>query len=361
VLVVDDDDDVRKLMSLTLGGAGYECVTAVDAREARELLIARPFDLAVLDVMMPGESGISLAGHIRAAHPGTATLIVTALDTAEDAERALAVGVGGYLAKPFRRNDLLIAAATALRRHEIERGLVFERESLAEAIAEQAGELRRAVTRVALLRGELEQAEAETISRLARAIAARSRETYEHLERVGRLAAAICARFDEPAERCEAVAAAASLHDIGKVAIPDAILLKQGRLDLDEREQMERHPEIGHMVLAGSGELMQLAATIALSHHERFDGRGYPNGLAGEEIPLEARVCAVADVFDALTSDRPYRPAFDGEAAMAIITEERGEAFDPQVVDAFEDLFEEALAIRRALPDVSVPVDSPVR
>lgn len=350
-LVVDDEIDVRELISITLAGDGYECETAGDAAEARDALARSSFDLAVLDVMMPGESGISLARHVLTDHPATATLIVTALDTPEDAERALAVGVGGYLAKPFRRNDLLIAAATARRRHMVEHGLVRERDALSEAIAEQTRELRRAVVRVAMLRGELEQAEAETINRLARAIAARSRESYEHLERVGRMAAMICSRLGEPADRCDAVRTASSLHDIGKVAIPDAILLKEGPLDLDEREQMQRHAEIGHMVLIGSGKLLELAAAIALSHHERFDGRGYPQGLSGEEIPLPARICAVADVFDALTSDRPYRPAFDPEAAMAIIHEERGEAFDPEVVDAFAELFDEALAIRHALPD----------
>jgi putative two-component system response regulator len=352
-LVVDDDEDVRELIVVTLTGGGYECSAAANAAEARQLLAGDSFDLAMVDVMMPGESGISLARHVHADHPGTATLIVTALASPEDAERALAVGVGGYLTKPFRRNDLLIAAATAIRRHGVERGLVRERDELAEVIAEQTRELRRAVVRVAVLRGELDQAEGETIKRLARAIAARSRETYEHLERVGRMSAAICARLGESRERCESVATAASLHDIGKVAIPDAILLKEGPLDIDEREQMQRHAEIGHMVLLGSGRLLELAATIALSHHERWDGRGYPQGLTGEEIPLPARICAVADVFDALASDRPYRSAFDPEAAMAIIEEERGEAFDPQIVDAFGALFEDALEIRRALPDAT--------
>jgi putative two-component system response regulator len=354
-LVVDDEPDLRGLIATVLAGDGYECTAVADAADARALLAGRAFDLAVLDVMMPGESGLSLARHILDDHPATATLIVTALASPEDAEHALAVGVGGYLAKPFRRNDLLIAAATALRRHGVERGLVRERDALADAIADQTRELRRAVVRIATLRGELEHAETETINRLARAIAARSRETYEHLERVGRFCASIAARLGEPDDRCEAIATAASLHDIGKVAIPDAILLKEGPLDLDEREQMQRHAEVGHMVLVGSGRMLELAATIALSHHERFDGRGYPQGLGGEEIPLPAQICAVADVFDALTSDRPYRGAFDPEAAMAIVAEERGEAFDPLVVDAFADLFDEAVAIRTAFPD-RVPV-----
>lgn len=201
---------------------------------------------------------------------------------------------------------------------------------------------------VALARGQAELlgSREQTISRLAAAVTLRDGGTAEHTHRMSRYCAVLARTLGLPRERCELLRIASTMHDIGKVATPDAILLKAGALTDQERAEIERHAEIGHTILSGSGsDLLELAATIALSHHERWDGSGYPRGLAGEEIPLEGRIAAIADVFDALISDRPYRPAMPLPDAMAILRAGRGTHFDPQVLDAFEASIDELVTL----------------
>ena len=192
----------------------------------------------------------------------------------------------------------------------------------------------------------LRRSREETIRRLSRAAEFRDDETGAHIERVSRYCELIATRLGLDPERCEQLRIASPMHDVGKIGIADPILLKQGALNAEERAEIERHPEIGHRILAGSGaELLDLAAMIALTHHERFDGRGYPRGLKGEEIPLEGRIVAVADVFDALTNGRAYRPAYPYAKAVAIMKGERGEHFDPRVLEVFLEAGQEISAI----------------
>jgi HD-GYP domain-containing protein (c-di-GMP phosphodiesterase class II) len=197
----------------------------------------------------------------------------------------------------------------------------------------------------------------EVIRRLSRVVEYRDNDTGTHIERMSEYSAAIARRLDLPAAFVEALREASPLHDVGKVAVPDAILLKPGPLTPEERRVMERHAQVGHDMLAGSGsELLDLAAQIALSHHERYDGTGYPNRLAGEDIPLAGRIVAVADVFDALTSDRVYKRAMSVTDAVGIIRRERGAHFDPAVVDAF---LLALLDIRGLLPRLEAPLTAP--
>jgi putative two-component system response regulator len=195
----------------------------------------------------------------------------------------------------------------------------------------------------------LRRSHEETVRRLSTAAELRDDETGAHIERVSRYCELIAERLGlDPAFRDE-LRIASPMHDVGKIGIPDAILLKPGPLTPEERAEMERHAEIGYRVLTGSGaELLELAATIAWTHHERFDGSGYPRGLSGETIPLEGRIAAVADVFDALTSDRVYRKALPYEEAIALLRDGRGSQFDPRVVDAFLEADDEIRAIMRA-------------
>jgi HD-GYP domain-containing protein (c-di-GMP phosphodiesterase class II) len=182
---------------------------------------------------------------------------------------------------------------------------------------------------------ELHSSRLETIRRLARAVEMRDIETGGHIERIGLFAAVIGERLELGAERVEMLRIASPMHDVGKIGIPDSVLLKPGKLTSEEMVEMQRHAEIGHELLMGSGsEMLELAAIIALTHHEWVDGSGYPRGLKGEAIPLEGRIVAVADVFDALTSDRVYRPAFGVEQATEMMAAERGTHFDPAVLDA---------------------------
>jgi HD-GYP domain-containing protein (c-di-GMP phosphodiesterase class II) len=203
------------------------------------------------------------------------------------------------------------------------------REVLQREIGDRSSELRRALT-------ELEIAQAETVRRLSMAVEFRDEDTGAHIERIGRFSTLLAEQIGCEQELCERMVHAAPLHDVGKVAIPDAILLKPGKLTAQERAIVETHAEEGHRLLKGSSSaILDLAATIALSHHEKWDGSGYPRGVKGEAIPIEGRIVAIADVFDALTSDRVYRKAFPVEEAVAMMRAERGKHFDPVLLDAF--------------------------
>jgi HD-GYP domain-containing protein (c-di-GMP phosphodiesterase class II) len=218
-----------------------------------------------------------------------------------------------------------IVAAGLLGRRVGERG----REALQRQIDDRSGELHRALS-------ELEIAQSETVRRLSMAVEFRDEDTGAHIERIGRFSTLLAEHVGLDAELCERLGYAAPLHDVGKVAIPDAILLKPGPLTAEERAIVETHAEEGHRLLRGSSSsILDMAATIALSHHEKWDGSGYPRGLAGEEIPIEGRIVAVADVFDALTSDRVYRTAYSVEQAVHLMREQRGHHFDPVLLDTF--------------------------
>jgi putative two-component system response regulator len=187
-----------------------------------------------------------------------------------------------------------------------------------------------------MTRAALQATLEETIRRLSRAMEIREAEAWGHIERIGETSALLARKVGLPEDRVELIRLASPMHDVGKIAIDDGILLKRGALTPEERTEMQRHAEIGHQILAGSGsELLELAATIAWTHHERWDGSGYPRGLNGEQIPIEGRIVAVADIFDALTHDRIYRPAITAPEALEVLREGRGRHFDPDVVDAF--------------------------
>jgi response regulator RpfG family c-di-GMP phosphodiesterase len=217
---------------------------------------------------------------------------------------------------------------------------LVERAAIEQRLRETIEDLERSET-------ALEHSQEETIMRLSMAVERRDQETGDHIERMGRYCSLLATKLGWDEGRCELLRIAAPLHDVGKIAIPDSILLKPGALNPTERVEIERHAEIGHEILAGSDSpLLDLAARIALSHHEHWDGGGYPNGLIGEEIPIEGRMAAIADVFDALTSDRVYRPAMTVERALAIMSEGRGAHFDPTLLDTFFDSIVEVLLIR---------------
>ena len=310
VLCVDDDPGVRKAIERMLVDAGHTCDTAADAHEARRLLDLGRYSVVLCDIGLPGESGLDLLAEL-GRRPGIATVMVTGRTEPGMAGLALELGAAGYVTKPFGPNELLINVDTAARRCRKD-----------EATNE-----------------ELRLAYAETVKRLGRAMEYHDGETGAHIERVGDLAAAIARELGLPEGVCERIALASPLHDIGKIAIGERLLRKRGPLAPAERREMQRHTQVGHDLLAGSGnELLELAATVAWTHHERWDGTGYPRGLAEEEIPVAGRIVAVADVFDALTSDRPYRRAWLREDAFDFIRAESGAAFDPVVVDAFEAL-----------------------
>ena len=333
---------MRELVRRLLERSGYVCTTAENGFEARRQLTSRAFELLVCDLQMPGESGLDVVSHVRCSYPDTAAIMVTGVDDEQLAGQALTLGAYGYIVKPFSPTDLAIQVLNALRRRELEIAQRHERERLEDMVALRTAELSRAVE-------ELKRSGEETVRRLAAAVEARDHETAEHIERVGDFSALVAEYLGLEPGHCELIRRSSTLHDVGKIGVPDEILLKPGPLTPGEILAMQRHAKIGYDILSGSDlDLLDLAATIAWTHHERVDGTGYPRGLAGSEIPLEGRIVAVVDVYDALTSDRPYRPGLTHADALALMREGSGTHFDAIVLDAFMTAIEGVQVVPKA-------------
>ncbi len=327
VLIVDDDEHARRLLEHALAVHGYAPTAVPDAATARRLLqvAPSPFALALCDLGLPDERGIDLVAEISNNHPDTAVLIISAEHDPTVASQASALGAYGYLVKPFGLDQLLLSVAATLRRHQLERQRDARADQLERAVRER--------TR------ELEHARQQTVRTLALAAEFRDRTTQQHASRVGRYSALIAAQIGCDPDYCKLIESAALLHDVGKIGVPDSILSKRGPLTADERRIMQTHTDIGYRLLRGSGdELLELAATIALTHHERLDGSGYPRGLRSQEIPVEGQIVAVADVFDALTSDRSYRPAYPVAEAAEILRAATPSQLSEHMVAALVDL-----------------------
>jgi putative two-component system response regulator len=339
VLVVDDEAQVSRTFTLVLERAGYAVSVAANVREARTVLASEAFALLLADIEMPGESGLALLRDPLMERSRTAAIVISGLDDMAIAASALELGAYGYLIKPVGRSELTIAVTNALRRRRLELAAWNRRRELESLVAERTAALDQALT-------DMRTSQEEAVRRLSRAVEQRDDETADHIVRMSRYCELIARRIGVPPERCELIRIAAPMHDVGKLAVPDAILFKPGPLTDDERAVMRRHAENGWRILSGSAaELLDLAATIALSHHEKWDGTGYPYGIAGDEIPIEGRIAAVADVFDALTSDRVYRRAMPVQRAVEILQQDRGAHFEPRLVDAFLTEFDDVLEI----------------
>ncbi|MDE3020105.1 MAG: HD domain-containing protein, partial [Nitrospirota bacterium] len=306
------------------------------------------FALILCDVNMPGESGLDLVRQILKEYPQTAAVMVTGLDDPQLANMALESGAYGYILKPFETNEILINIANALRRRRLEIENQAHREHLEQMVRERTAELRQAITRLQGAEQSLRLSQEETVQRLAIAAEFRDNATAQHIRRMSHYSALLARRYGLAEERCELIRIASPMHDIGKIGTPDHILLKPGLFTPEEFDAITRHTEMGYRILEGSdSELLRLAATIALTHHEKFDGSGYPKGLVGEAIPLEGRIVAVADAFDALTTKRVYKPAFPPDQAMDIMRQQRGTHFDAALLDTFLASMDDVLLIKR--------------
>ena len=332
ILVVDDESPVRNLLATWLTSRGYRCVRADSAASARRCLETEPIDLVTADIKMPGESGIDLLRHVLASQPDLPVLMLTGNRDVESAIAALNAGAFGYLLKPTRQDELLaqVTHGMELRRLRIERRRYTE--GLEQRVREQTEEIR--------------QAHEETIHRLVHAAACRDLETGAHIVRTGVFSEILARAAGWPALDVERIRMAAPMHDIGKIAVPDAILRKPAGLTPDEYEIMKQHTNVGAKLLAGSNSpILVMAREIALCHHEWWDGSGYPAGLAGDAIPEAARILSIVDVYDALTSDRSYRRAMKEEDVLKLMMSEQGRHFDPVLLTTFFSVLEE---IRRA-------------
>ncbi|MDX6632412.1 MAG: cyclic di-GMP phosphodiesterase [Solirubrobacterales bacterium] len=339
ILIVDDDPWVRKLMRTTLEGAGYHCYEAGAVAGARHLVEETRIDLLLCDLHLAGESGMDLVVDLAEMEPEVPFVMVSGEDDPEIASLAIERGAFGYLVKPVARGQLLIAIANAFHRHRLEHENAEYRSHLERLVHRRTGELSG-------MTEELRRSRQEVVDRLSLAVALRDAGTGEHIGRIGRITALLAAQLGMSQQEVDLLQTASPMHDVGKIGIADSILQKPGPLDVDERVEMQRHTEIGYELLESSdSDLLKKAATIALTHHEWYDGSGYPNGLVGDDIPMEGRIVAVADVFDALLSTRPYREAMPAGEVLEAIRMERGTHFDPRVVRALFDTSDEALGL----------------
>jgi putative two-component system response regulator len=336
VLIVDDEPANLEFLRHVLEGQGYaELYDATDASDAADRLEEIAPDIIILDLMMPGFDGFQFMERVKEwlPHDVFIPLLVVTADTAADTRRrALAAGASDFLTKPLSPAEVRLRVRNLVRTRFLHAQLRDQNTSLERRVGERTA--------------ELEEARQEILDRLARAAEFRDDDTGQHTQRVGWLAARLAQVLGLPEERVDLMRKAAPLHDVGKIGIPDAILLKDGRLTPEERSVMEAHTSIGARILSGSRyPILQFAEEIALAHHERWDGGGYPNGLRGEEIPLSGRIVAAADVFDSLTHVRPYKRAWTVQETMTEIRAEAGRHFDPQVVEALLRVVPEAVLL----------------
>jgi cyclic di-GMP phosphodiesterase len=327
-LIVDGDPEARAAAVAALVTAGYECHERCDGGSAQEFLSGMQQGLVVADHELLDECGGELLAAVRSRQPQIGLMVVSRDRDAESAVQALQGGALDYVLKPAASDDLVrrVAQATERRRLLIRHG-EYQR-SLEERLHHRSR--------------ELESIHDQILYTLGEAVAARHTETHTHTQRVTQLSLQLARSLGLRGTALTGIEWGAALHDVGKIGIPDSILLKPSSLTEEEWETMKRHCEIGHRMLCGFGFLRE-ALAVVLHHHERFDGRGYPFGLSGETIPFPARIFAVVDAYDAMTSDRPYRPPLDPEEARRELARCASAQFDPMIVDAFLGLNEHSV------------------
>ena len=342
ILIVDDEPSIVRVLARWLEAEGYACLRAFNAADALLALELRPVTLVISDILMSGMTGMQLLAELPARAPTTAAIMVTGVDDHSVAIDALNRGAYGYVIKPFDQNEILIQVANALDR----RRLVMARQSYEEGLEEKVRE------RTASIR----QREEEIALRLVIAADYRDEETGGHIRRMGLYAEHFAQLLGWPSERVDDIRLAVPMHDIGKIGISDQVLLKPGRLTDPERRHVEQHTTIGAKILDGSSiPVLQLAREIALSHHERWDGGGYPQGLAGDAIPESGRLVAIPDVYDALVNDRVYRKAWPEADVLAHIATGAGRHFDPTMAALFLEHADEFRSIRLGSAETSAP------
>ena len=360
ILVVDDDPAIRALMVEVLREHGHLPSEAMSAAAALQRLRAAPVDLVVSDINMPGMDGVDLLREIKSLRPDTEVIMLTALSDLETAMRTMRLGAIDYLTKPFNIEQVRLTVARALEHRRLLLENRAYRAGLESRVAERTAALERKTGEAEDLFRRLNESYQTTLEALATALDTRDAETLGHSVRVASYAVAVAQRMGVTGAGLTDIYRGALLHDVGKIGIPDAILRKPGKLTAAEWHEMRKHPEIGARMLEGI-RFLQGAVSIVLCHQERWDGKGYPQRLQGTAIPLGARIFAVVDTLDAMTSDRPYRRALPYETARAEIIQFSGTQFDPGVVERFLEIPEsEWEAIRaRVLREVSARTTEP--
>jgi cyclic di-GMP phosphodiesterase len=333
ILVVDDEDLIREIICSVLDNAGFACHPIRSSVEALQVLDSDSgYSVVVSDVIMDGMDGLTLLAKLRSKHPDLPVVMVTAVHDISVALAAIRNGAYDYLLKPFEREQLLASVRRAVENRRLKLENMAYQTKLESLVSARTELLRHALS-------DLERSYDITLEALGDALDLKDAETEGHSRRVTGFTIAIARAMGLPQDRVRVIARGAFLHDVGKMAIPDAILRKPGRLTPEEQAIMQQHALLGYQMLRKIPFLHE-AADIVYSHQERFDGTGYPRGLKGDQIPLGARIFSIADTFDAMTSDRPYRAAQSIPSGRREIERQSGKQFDPEIVKVFQSISE---------------------
>jgi putative two-component system response regulator len=335
ILIVDDESHICEIISRWLTAEGYICKTVTDGESAIDILNQESFDLVIADIMMPGMSGVDLLTFIKSRYSDIAVLMLTAVDDCETGAITLDLGAYGHMFKPFDKRDILLSVFNALERRRLSLANEEYQRTLEKQLAEHTAAMK--------------EREREMINLLLTTLSIKTDETLAHCKRVGNYAAALARYLRWDLQAVEVLRLAATLHDIGKLGIPDNVLLKPAELTFQEFEVVKTHTKIGARILGSSRlPIIRLAREISLSHHEKWDGSGYPSGLRGEAIPESGRIVAIVDTYDTLTQHKAHRPAFSEDKALAIMDAYKEKLFDPRIYDYFLTLLPAMQKIRLA-------------
>jgi putative two-component system response regulator len=339
ILLVDDNEANTDLLKWILEEEGFDNLIAInDSRSVKGILEEKKIDLIILDIRMPYMDGFEVMEMIKRDFPNLKLPIIVVTAEDENREKSLQLGATDFITKPFMNWEINLRINNALINQHY-----FKREE------KRAEDLHRLVKERT---AEIEDTQREVVRRLGKASEFRDNETGMHIIRMSNICYIIAKKMGCDDNYSDLLLNASSLHDVGKIGIPDSILLKPGRLDSDERNIMETHVNIGYEVLSGHhSPLLTMAAEIALYHHEKWDGTGYPKGLKGEDIPVSARISSIADVVDALLSKRPYKEAWPIDKVLDFITDGKGKHFDPDIVDIFIEEIEAIVEMRNLYLD----------
>ena len=340
VLYVEDNKEARESTLLMLANLFDNIVTAINGAEALDKFNAYTFDLILSDINMPVMSGIELLQLVRDKNKEIPFIIISAHNDSDFFLDTIKLGVDGYILKPIEITQLLNTLTKSIKKIKLEKDSEIYKVVLEEQVEQRTKD-------IVILNKEIQETQKEIVFTMGAIGEARSKETGAHVKRVAEYSKMLALYYGLDENYAEMLKQASPMHDIGKIAIPDAVLNKPGRFDEEERKIMNTHSLLGYEMLNSSSKsLLKLAATVAYEHHEKWDGSGYPQGLKGEKIDIAGRITAVADVFDALGSNRVYKKAWDDEKIFKLFKEERGTHFDPKLVDIFFDNLDKFLKVR---------------
>jgi len=339
ILIVGDDPAARRQVGKALTDKGFDCAFAASPGDAREALEASDFSLLLCRASHPVRETLTMIREMQGLYPGTAAIVLTDRDRPELGAAALDLGLAGYLVEPIVPSQLLINVDNALRRRQLERASLGQYPALHPATERAQVPPPYPPARSSLSRDPVDESLEEMLIRLCHVAEFRDLGGDTHIQRVSTYAYRLARQCGLSEHHAELVRLASRFHDVGNVCVPYKILSKPGRLTDREFQLVKLHTEVGYRMLSGTdSEVLDLAASIALNHHERFDGTGYPAGLMGDDIPVEARIITICDVYDTLTSQRVYKPAYPPTEAQRILRRERCAMFDPDYLDLFLEL-----------------------